>query len=144
MPCQQLPLSKILNEMTGRMSAHQCIFSALLEEACDPHTELASFILLVPSLSIFFRPVHALPYCILNIIINYYYVVIAMIAIINFILVPLWSLHSPPVLGPMEAKRRSLGTFRQHEPHEGLGNVRPSWAPLLQPGFAQSEQDMEN
>lgn len=126
------------------MSAHQCIFSALPKEACDPHTELASFMLLVLLLSILFPPVHALPCCILNIIINYYYVVIAVIAIINFILVPLWSLHSPPVLGPMEAKRRSLGTFRQRQPHEGLGNVRPSWAPVLQPGFAQAEQDTEN
>lgn len=44
----------------------------------------------------------------------------------------------------MEAKRRYFGTFRQPQPHEGLGNVRPSWGPLLQPGCAQAEQDMDN
>lgn len=79
------------------MSAHQCIFSALPKNACDPHTELASFMLLVLPSSAFFPPVCALPYWIWNIIINYCVVAIAMIAVINFILVPLWSLCSPPV-----------------------------------------------
>lgn len=46
--------------------------------------------------------------------------------------------------GPMEAKRISFGNFRQPQPHEGLRNVRSSWAPLLQPGFAQAEQDMDH
>lgn len=79
------------------MSAHQCIFSAIPKNACDPHTELASFMLLVPSAAAFFPPVCALPYWILNIIINYYVGVIAMIAIIKFSLVPLRCFHSSPV-----------------------------------------------
>lgn len=36
--------------MTGKMGAQQCVFSALLKknsEACNPHTELVSFMLLL-------------------------------------------------------------------------------------------------
>lgn len=66
-----------------------------------------------------------------------------MIAIINFILAPLWSLHSPPSVlfceVPWKPREGLLALSGK-----GLGNVRPSWAPLLQPGFAQAEQDTDN
>lgn len=66
------------------------------------------------------------------------------------LLISFWYLCGPYVApqwvflwGHMEDKRSSFGTFRQPQPHEALGNVKPPWTPLLQPGLAQAEQDME-